>query len=107
MKAFILLLALSIILYSSAEITSNLLSIDLELDENKIYRIKTEEDGTLKYFLNYRSYITHIPKKYFDLIKGHFQDNDFNCKKKLFFQAQVDFMKLFIAQKMLQKIILK
>ena len=87
MKAFILLLALLIQLYSSAKPTTTLLSIDLELDENKIYRIKTEEDETLKYFCNYLSFITIIPKKYFDLIKGHLQDNQFKCKRKLVYSA--------------------
>ena len=87
MKAFILLLALLIQLYSSAKPTGTLLSIDLELDEDKIYRIKTEEDETLKYFCNTLSFITIIPKKYFDLIKGHLQDNKFKCKWKLVYSA--------------------
>ena len=87
MKAFIFLLALLIQLYSSAKPTTTLLSIDLELDEDKIYRIKTEEDETLKYFCNTLSFITIIPKKYFDLIKGHLQDNKFKCKMKLVYSA--------------------
>ena len=49
MRAFILLLALLVQLYSSGNPTTTLLSIDLEIDEDTIYRIKTEEDETLKY----------------------------------------------------------
>ena len=83
MKAYILLLLLLIQLSSSAAPTTPLLTMDLEIDEDKIYRIKTEEDGTLKYFANYNSVRTIIPKQYFDLFKKHLQDNGFKCKKRI------------------------
>lgn len=83
MKAYILLLALLIQLYSSAAPTTELLSIDLEIDENTIYRIKTEEDAHLGYFCNYNSVRTIIPKKYFDLIKQHLQEHNFKCVKRI------------------------
>ena len=88
MRAFILLLALLVQLYSSGNPTTTLLSIDLEIDEDTIYRIKTEEDETLKYYVS-KMYKTRIPKKYLDLIKEHLDDNGFKCKTKIFYSGGI------------------
>ena len=58
------------------------LAIDLEIDEGKVFPIRTMDEEPISIFLNYNSIITQLPKKYFDLIKQTLTQNNFRCGKK-------------------------
>ena len=79
-QTYILILAF-IIKFVSSTTTPLLETIDLELDTNKTFQIKSKEDEPLDYFLNPNSVRTIIPKKYFDLIKKYLEKNNFRCTK--------------------------
>ena len=57
----------------------NNIAIDLELDEGKIFPIRSSDEGPISYLLNYNSVRTQLPKKYFDLIKQTLIKNNFKC----------------------------
>ena len=78
---FIFILAF-IIKLSTSEIIPEIVTIDLEFDENIKYRIRGEEDGPIKALVNDRGDRSIIPKKYFDLIKTYFTKNKFKCSAK-------------------------
>ena len=81
-QTFALILALAIEFSSTASNGPILETIDLELDTNKKYLIKSKDEGPISYFLNYNSVRTILPKKHFDLIKGYMETNGFKCKRK-------------------------
>ena len=80
-QTYLLILAFIIKFVSSASTTPVLETIDLELDTNKTFQVKSKEDGALDYFLNRNSVRSIIPKKYFDLIKRYLERNNFKCTK--------------------------
>ena len=86
----LLILLTSIIKVSLTDFTSPVLeTIELELDEDKKFQIKSKEEGPINYMLNPRSVRTIIPKKYFDLIKEYFKKNSLVCPKKTVYSGGV------------------
>ena len=84
-QAFILLLAF--ITFSSPATTNPaLLTIDLEIGNNKTFIIK-DKDETVEYFINKMSYKSLVPKKYFDKFKEILKKNNYKCHTKYVYSA--------------------
>ena len=77
MQAFIFML--TFVSFALSALDKKRIGIDLELDEGKIFEIRSMDEEPISYWLNYNSVRTQLPKKYFDLIKQTLIKNNFKC----------------------------
>ena len=82
MNIFILIFLYIVIFTQSL----NLITMDLELNSDKFYRIKNK-DSNLKLYLNNKTNINFLPEKYTSLIKLILKNKKYlyNCNKNIFF----------------------